>query len=413
MTGEERVTYRSVLANREFSAILGSQALSILGDQIARIAIALLVFQRTGSAFAASATFAISYLTYLVGGPLLSALSDRYSRRTVMVVSDLGRAAAVAVLALAHLPIAGVFAVIAVAAAFAPAFDSARAATLPDLLPGESYVRGNALCNLVFQGAMVAGFLAGGGLVAGTSTRQALLLDAGTFLVSAGAMLGMLTSRPAASSPANTSLLRDTVEGMRVVFRDAQLRRLLGFALLSAAAVSAPESLAVPVASGLGGGAVAAGLLTASIPTGFILASFLVLRLPPERRTALLPGLLTLSVVPLMLTPFLPTVAGTALLWMLSGLGSSLQLVASSAYVSAAPAHVRARAYGLASTSLMAVQGLAQLASGLLATAGSKGTGPGWSVAAVALVILCLVPLIGRSGRFLHPSVQDISESVR
>ncbi|MGB8649984.1 MAG: MFS transporter [Mycobacteriales bacterium] len=404
MTVGEHATYRSVLANREFAAILFSQALSILGDQLARIALAVLVFRETHSAFAASATFAVAYLTYLVGGPVLSALSDRYTRRTVMVLSDLGRACAVTALATAHLPVVGVFALLVVLSAFAPAFDSARGATLPDILPGEAYVRGNALCNLVFQAAMIGGFVAGGALLATAGTEQVLLLDAGTFLVSAGALLGLIRARDASARPERTNLLRDAAEGVRLVAADLTLRKLLGFALLGAVAVAGPESLAVPVAASLGGGTLAAGLLTASIPAGFVVASFAVLRFPPARRIELLPSLTVISVLPLLATPLAGSVGVTVVLWTVSGFGSSLQLVASAAYVAAAPEHARGRAYGLASTSLMASQGLAQLAAGGVSTAFGAHHGPGISVAVLGGLTLLLLPVV--SGRVRIAALQ-------
>jgi MFS family permease len=407
------VTYRSVLANREFAAILFSQALSILGDQIARIALAVLVFRETGSAFAASASYAVSYLTYLVGGPLLSALSDRYSRRTVMVVSDLGRASVVAVLASAEVQVAALFALLIVLSAFAPAFDSARGATLPDILPGDAYPKGSALCNLVFQGSQVAGFAFGGVLLAKTDTQTALLVDAGTFLVSAGVLLAVLQARKPEERTEHTSLLRDSVEGIRVVASHPRLRLLLGYAVIGAVAVAAPESLAVPLASDLGGGTTAAGLLTASVPAGFVLASFAVLRVPPGRREALLPYLVLLSAAPLVLTPLVDTIPLTLALWTVSGMGSALQLVASAAYVASAPSHARARAYGIAGTTLMASQGVAQLAAGTFSSAFGGRHGTGLAISLIAVVTLASLPVLTASRSAADHHAQELGDLAR
>ena len=396
VTGGERVTYRSVLANREFAAILFSQTLSILGDQITRIALAALVYQQTGSAFAASATFAVSYLTYLVAGPFLAALSDRHDRRTVMVVSDLGRAGAVAVLALTDLPLIGTFTLLIGLSALAPAFDSARGATLPDILSGEAYPRGSALANVFFQAAQVGGFVAGGALLATVGAHTALLLDAATFLVSAGAVLGCLLERARPAPPEHPSLIRETKEGVQVVWRHPELRQLLAYALLGAVAVSAPESLALPVSKAAGGGTFEAGLLTASLPAGFVLASLFILRLPADKRSEMLPRLVVISALPLMATPFLHNVPAILVLWTLSGLGSALQLVASAAYVQAAPEAIRARAYGLASTSLIAAQGVAQLGAGVTSTLFNDRSGPGIGIAVLAGLSLALLPSVAR-----------------
>jgi hypothetical protein len=388
VTAEQRVTYRSVLSNREFAAIAAGTGLSVLGDQLARIAIAVLVYQRTNSAFAASATYAISYLTYLLGGPLLSALSDRYRRLTVMVVCDVARAPLLLALCLPGVPLWCVFAVLIAVGALAPPFDSARSGLQPDILPGDAYVVGSAILNLIFQTAQVLGLVAGGALVALISVRGALALDAASFLISGGLMLAAVMQRPPAQRKAERSTLyRDTLSGLRLVTHTPQLRRLLAYALLGSAAVIAPEGLAVPVARSLGGGALEAGLLTASVPAGFLVASGFVLRVDPERRTALLPWLALLGCVPLLFTAQAGSPVLVGLLWFVAGAGGSVNLIASAAFIQACPREFRSRAYGVAVTSLYAVQGLVLLLAGALAGPLSATQ----SVAAMALLTLVLL----------------------
>lgn len=393
VTSGERVTYRSVLANREFTAILVSQGLSTLGDQLARIAIALVVYQRTGSPLAASATYAASYLTYLLGGPVLSALADRHPRVAMMVLCDLLRAPLVLALCVSNLPIWTFYAVVVAVGALGPPFDSARSAMMPDIVTGESYTKGIALLNFTVQGGNVFGFVAGGALVAFTSAQGALALDSATFVVSAGAVLAFVRHRPLLRTDSeSTSLLRDTWEGFRLVFGTPRLRGLLLYALLGSAAIIAPEGLAVPVASDLGGGAFAAGALTASVPFGFLVASLLVLRVEPEHRPALLPRLALLACLPLLFTPLAGSVWQVGLLWFAAGAGGTVNLVASSAYVQACPREFRGRAFGVAITALNAVQGAALVLAGVLA-------GPLSSQEAVAVMALATLALLAATTR--------------
>src|SRR3954451_7195152 len=102
-----RVTFGDVLANREFRAMYVAQALSVGGDQLARIAVAILVFNRSHSALLTGISYAISYLPWVIGGPLLAGYADRLPRRSVMIVCDLARAALVLCLALPSIPLAG------------------------------------------------------------------------------------------------------------------------------------------------------------------------------------------------------------------------------------------------------------------------------------------------------------------
>ena len=399
------MTYRQVLAVREFRALLIADGLSVLGDQVARIAVALLVFERSGSPLAASATYATSYLTWLVGGPLLSALPDRYARRRVMIVCDLARMTLVALLALPGLPLWALFAVLVVVGLLAPPFDSARSALLADLLDGEDYVVANALANAVSQAGQVVGFVAGGALVVAVGVRGALLADAATFAVSAAVLLLVIRARPHPTRTAEdtTSLLTEAVAGARLVAGSPRLRRLLAWGVLSACAVIAPEGLAVAVTREQGGGALAAGLLTAAVPAGFLVGSAALLRVRTERRERLFPLLMLVACVPLMITPFVDSLAVIAALWVVAGAGNALQLIANAAYVKAVPPHLRGRAFGVAGSALMAIQGVALLGAGALA----EVTEPRVPVAVGALIGLAVVPVLMGPLRLRRATAQD------
>lgn len=403
----QRGPYRTVLANREYTAIVVSQGLSSVGDQVARIAIAILAFERTGSTLVAAATYAVSYLTWLVGGPFLASLADRYPRRSVMIISDLGRAALIAVLVLDGLPLPVVFAVLVLAGLLAPPFDSARGATLPDILPGEQYVTGSLIINIVLQVSQVIGFALGGALVASQGVRGALVLDVLTYLVSAAALVLFVRRRPAAATEPSKGVVADTLAGIALVRRDPRMRRLLTYALLAMAIVIAPEGVAIGVSEDLGGGATAAGLLTASVPAGFLLGGVFLLRATPERRERLLPALCVISALPLLVTPFVDQLWLVLVLWLLSGSGSSLQIVASAAYVQAAPAAFRSRAYGVAVTALMGVQGSVLLLGGLLA----DSIGAAEAVAVLALGGLLILPLLARPASGKRPQAQGMTRT--
>ena len=386
------MTVREVLGLREFQGVVLSAGLSVLGDQVTRIAVALLVYERTGSAFASSATYACSYLSWLVGGPVLSALADRHRRRRLMIVCDLLRCGLVGLLVLPDVPLPLVVGVLVLVGLLAPPFDAAKGALLPELLEGDRYVTGSAVLGVVTQGSQVGGFLVGGLLVAAVGARGALAVDALTFLVSALAVGLLVRERPVPGG-GGASLARDIGAGVRLVAGSATLLRMLAFGALGAVAVVAPEGLAVPVAYGLGGGPVEAGLLSAAVPAGFLLGSFLVLRVPADRRTELLPGLLAVACLPLLLTPLAGSPLLVAALWLVSGAGGAGQLVANAAFMTATPQQARGRAFGLAVTLLMAVQGGVLLSAGAVAEA----LDPRWVVAGAAALALVLLPLVPRS----------------
>lgn len=361
------VSYRTVLRDREFAALFTAETLSVVGDQMARLAVALLVFAQTSSPLAAAATYASSYLAWLLVGPVLAAVADRLPRRAVMVSCDVVRAALVAALVVPGLPVAVVFAVLIVVGLLAPLFDAARSSLLADVLEGERYAVGNALIGTFAQAGQLSGFLLGGLLVAGLGTRGTLLVDALTFVASAVLCRIRLVERESDAEAAREDFGAELAAGTRLVLGRRDLRTLLGWGLLVSAVTIPPEGLAVPVARAAGGGSLAAGVLTAAVPAGFVIGSWLLLRLPQARRRALFPTLVLLSCAALALTALLHTLALIAVAWFVAGTGTALQTVANSAFVQAVPRELRARAFGVAATALMTVQGAVLLAAGGLA----------------------------------------------
>jgi hypothetical protein len=101
------VAYRDVFAVSEFRALWSAQALSCAGDQFAQVAIAFVVYTRTGSPFLTAAAYALTYLPPVLGGPVLSGLADLFPRQQLMIALDLIRAGLAALMAVRGLPFAG------------------------------------------------------------------------------------------------------------------------------------------------------------------------------------------------------------------------------------------------------------------------------------------------------------------
>jgi MFS family permease len=133
-------------------------------------------------------------------------------------------------------------------------------------------------------------------------------------------------------------------------------------------------------------------VLTAAVPAGFLLGSWLLLRVRSDRRERLFPALVALNCVPLLATPFLEDLRLITALWVLAGCGGALQIVANSAYVQAVPPRLRGRAFGVAGTTMMVLQGVVLLAAGALA----ETMGPRAPIAVFAALCLLLIPLLPR-----------------
>ena len=87
-----RVTFLDALRVPEFRVIWLADAQSAVGDQLARVALSVLVFERTSSALLTALAYSLTFLPALIGGALLSGLADRVgaSDGTLTVDSDPG-----------------------------------------------------------------------------------------------------------------------------------------------------------------------------------------------------------------------------------------------------------------------------------------------------------------------------------
>lgn len=367
-----RSSWSAILADREYSALWLAYALSLAGDQLARVALAVLVFDATGSPIATALAYAVTFLPWLVGGPLLAGLGDRYPRRTVLVACDALAAVLLTVMALPGLSLIALGALLFLVVTLAAPFTAARAALVRDLFPDdERYAAAVALSAVTIQLAQVAGFAAGGLLVAALGSRQALLVDAATFALSAVLVRLRVRHRaaPAAGGgPDRRGHWADVRAGARLVFGDGRLRVLTLFAWLAAFHVhSVPAGVVVPYAAEHAAGPLAVGLLLAAAGFGSGLAMIALTRVPGPRRLRLMAPLAILAaaaLVPCLLDPPLPVVG---LLWTVAGLGTGYQLAANVAFVSAVPVERRAQAFGMVSAGLAAGQGIGVVAAGALA----------------------------------------------
>ena len=365
----ERARWRDVFGHAEFRALFLAGILSVAGDQLARVALSVLVFERTESAGLTALTYALTYVPDLLFGPLLSGIADRYPRRRVMIITDLARAVLVAAMAIGALPLIVVILLLIALQAFGSPFNAARAATLPVVLPGDHYVLGKAANDMVVQFSQVLGFGAGGLAVVAVGTSGGLLLDSGTFLLSALLIGFGVHARPAPAKQVDEprrSYFADMAAGASLVIRTPSLRALIALATIAGFYVTV-EGLAVPYANEIGGGPKAAGLLLAASPAGAVVGMWLITLWPPERRMRLLGPLAVAACVPLVFCAFTPGLVPTLVLWALSGMASAYHLPTSAAFVQAVPDHQRGQAFGVASTALKGSQGLGILLAGLIA----------------------------------------------
>jgi predicted MFS family arabinose efflux permease len=392
------VTFRDVFAVAEFRALWLAQLLSVAGDQLARVALTILVYDRTRSALLAAITFVVSIVPTFIGGVTLAWLADKYPRRAVMIACDLIRCGLVLVMAIHGMPIAAMVGLLFFVTLVGAPFTSARAAVYPDVLEGDKYVMGTAVTLTTFQLAQVIGFAAGGAITGFLGTGQALMIDAATFAGSAIIVRLWVRRRPAMiTEPARegrsaTSTGSGLLVTFRMVFGNTVLRTSMLFGWLSAF-YNAPEGVMTPLAHSLGRGATAVGVLLAAQAAGEMVGAVAFSRfVAPAPRLRMMGPLAVGTCVILVLFFVGPGLIVSLMLLVASGLCASYQLAANAAFVGAAPRERRSQAFGLAQGGMSLGQGTVMIAAGALAQALSPAVviaicGCAGTVVAVSLAI--------------------------
>jgi predicted MFS family arabinose efflux permease len=299
----------------------------------------------------------------------MATLGDRFPRRRVLVVADLFRAAAFAVMAM-PLPIGVILLFAFVAALATPSFESAKSALIPEVVPEENYGDALALSHVTNQMAQIVGFVSGGGLIAvlGHRPQLALLVNSTSFLLSALSLVRIQGGRT--SQVARSTRSRLGAAG-RVLLRDPHLRRaaLLGV-IPQASAMAAESTVAVYVRDELHRGPELIGIMAAAIPVGMVVAASMVPRRGDHKRLLRISAVLVLvgSTIAFFGFAALLPLPWTVVPYLGVGVVFALVVPANTVVGARLPRDVRASAFGLLQGSLMAAQAIGAAAGGLLAS---------------------------------------------
>lgn len=225
---------RPPLAVRDFRLTLTAGFLSDSGDWLLMIALPLYVFGVTGSALGASTVFLAELVPALTLGPFLGVLVDRFDRRRTMVLVNLAQGAALLPLLWAaadpdrlHERLWLVYLVAALEAALGAVFLPARQSFLPSIVARGQLTRANGLVSVGDNLSRLIGSPLGGLVFATLGLGGVVAIDCATYLVSAVLILLCRPHPVARSHAAPSGVLRELVDGWRVVRRTSPLGGLL------------------------------------------------------------------------------------------------------------------------------------------------------------------------------------------
>jgi MFS family permease len=370
-------TYRRLLGNGPLSRLLLGEFVSLVGDRMYLVALLVLIYRETHDAAVLAVVGAVRLVPYLLLSIPAGVVADRFDRRYVLLMSDIGRG--ICMLVLAALVVTGgsvvaIGATALVAGSFTPFFHPAFRALVPSLVRDESeFGPTNSAWSTLDSLSMVIGPALAGFVIAVASVEVAFLLNAATYALVAVILLSLAPAkaRPIEQSvPSPVDPLARRGARLRDVVNLPAVAGVLSLEAVAGMAFGALDILAVILAIDVfRGGDAATGYLTAAMGVGGVVGSLAagVIVLRPRLRPPIIGSVGTISAA-LVLLGVAPNLGIAFLAIMLLASGNMvLEVMRSTIFQRAVPDAYRGRFGGLLMTNGVGAEALGVLVVPILA----------------------------------------------
>jgi MFS family permease len=220
--------------NRSFRQVWLGQVVSQMGDWFDTIALYTIILNLTGSGRAIGLLMVARFVPSFVFGSLSGVVADRFSRRSIMIVSDLLRA--VVVLGFLFVRRADqlwlIYLLTVLQLGLSTFFEPAKTAVIPSIVSDRELVSANAISSVTWSAMLTIGAAIGGVVTGWFGTDVAFILDALTYLISAALIASVRLPKRTPRQKSKLTISRalgisETIEGARYVKRRPRVLALL------------------------------------------------------------------------------------------------------------------------------------------------------------------------------------------
>ncbi|WP_330274434.1 MFS transporter [Lentzea sp. NBC_00516] len=293
-----------------------ARVVSVVGDALSLVTLMVHVQSVLGKAIAVAALLLVGDFAPSLLSPLTGVISDRFDRRTVMIVCEVAQGVLLAVIAFTLPPLPILLALVGVRAVIGQIFIPASRAAVPSLVAEKDLAQANTALGLGSNSADVIGPFLAAVLLQFMDTRGVLLVDAVSFGLSALLLL-RLPKLVVPAEPGET-VFTDVKAGVSEIWRNRALRIVfLGFC--GVVACTAIDDVAVlQLTMGVFGESESvAGVVLGAVGIGLLIGYALLAR-----------GSARWSMVTLLVTGFLISSAGNLFTGLAWGVASAFALQA-------------------------------------------------------------------------------------
>lgn len=220
--------------NRNFRQLWLGQVVSQMGDWFDTIALYTIILNLTGSGRDVGLLLVARFVPSFIFGPLSGVVADRFSRRTIMIISDLLRAVVVlGFLFVRRADQLWIIYVLTVAQlALSTFFEPAKTAVIPSIVSDRELVSANAISSVTWSVMLTFGAAIGGVITGWFGTNVAFVLDALTFALSAALIARVRIPKREPREKQKLTVSRalgisETIEGARYVKHRPRVLALL------------------------------------------------------------------------------------------------------------------------------------------------------------------------------------------
>ncbi|MFN8375866.1 MAG: MFS transporter [Anaerolineae bacterium] len=423
---------------RTFKIVWVGQFASLMGTSMTRFALLIWAYQQSGSATTLALLGFFSFITLVIFSPFAGVLVDRFDRRKVMILADLGAGLmtiAILLLYTTHtLQIWHLYLAEGLTGAFEAFQNSAYSSAISVLVPRQEIARAAGMRSLASSMCqMIAPFL-GGLLLTAINLQGVMLIDVATFVIAMITLFSVRFPRPAVSAvgaAAKGNFWHELRFGFRYIARHKGFLRLLmifaGHNLLTGLTYSG--TLPAMILARTGGDQVALGAVQGALGLGGVIGGLLVsANFAPRRKIHAVLGFTALS---FLFGDFLFGVGRSIPVWVIAGMSGAVfsPFIASAnaaIWQSKVPPDVQGRVLSIKDMLQPVSLPFGYLFGGLLADrvfeplmaqggllAGGfgwlVGTGPGAGMGLMFICTCTLGTLIALSG-YLFREVREIEE---
>ncbi|HYB02748.1 MAG TPA: MFS transporter, partial [Ktedonobacteraceae bacterium] len=220
----------SLLKNRNFMLLWSGQLVSAMGTTITSIALPLIVLSLTGSAFQAGSIAALRGAVYVVCAIPAGALIDRWNRKTVMVIANMGSGLAIGsiyvALLLKHLTIPQLYIVGAIEGSFFVFASLTRFTVFPRVVTREQFPAAVAQTSIADNVAVLIGPPLGGLIFQTVGAAFAFLADSISYFINALSIFFINVPLQLERTTQKQNFQKEVFEGMLFLWRQPILRFL-------------------------------------------------------------------------------------------------------------------------------------------------------------------------------------------